>query len=61
MIDHYADMHRREDILAYRDASRRMLRALGWAFVGALAMIAVLHDAPVKIAATVWQAQNEQH
>lgn len=58
MIDHYTDMHRAADIRAYRAASRRALIAIAWAIVGALLMLAILHDAPARIAATVWQAEQ---
>jgi hypothetical protein len=58
MTDHYTDMHRRADILAYRAARRRMLAAMAWATAGAIIAVGVLHDAPARVAETVWQAEN---
>jgi hypothetical protein len=54
----YEDMQDRATIRAYRAARRRMLRAMGWALAGALLMAAILHDAPARVAATVWQAEQ---
>jgi hypothetical protein len=61
MTDLYTPMHRRNAIRAYRAARRRMLAAMAWATAGAIIAVGVLHDAPARVAATVWQAEQEQH
>ena len=57
-MDLYTPMHRRADIRAYRAARRRTMRAIAIVLPWALLLAGVLHDAPARVAATVWQAEN---
>jgi hypothetical protein len=59
MINRYAAMHSAEDIRQMRAAALRMARAIAIAGAASLVTIAILHDAPARVAATVMQAGQE--
>ena len=58
MTDHYTDMHTTAEIRQMRAAALRMVRAIAIAGAASLVTIAILHDVPARVAATVWHAEN---
>jgi hypothetical protein len=60
VIDHYTDMHTAAEIRQMRANTLRMVRAIAIAGAASLVTIAILHDAPARVAATVMQAEQEQ-
>jgi hypothetical protein len=60
VTDPYTAMHRAAEIRQLRANAQRMVRAIAIAGAASLVTIAILHDAPARVAEIVWRAEQEQ-